>query len=341
MPRLQRYRWAEWANKAAQRIIITDRPEAIAVDTETTGLGFHDEAFCVTAAWRRPNGALQSAYFSLEHGDYIKAAITDVLAHVPTWVFHNSKFDLQKLLYAGLITEDELDAHAFEDTEAIYHLEDENRRKALKSLAREVLGEETNEEKVLAKVRRQLGLKKADGFEYLPREVLVPYAVKDAEFTLRLYEQGKPALQAPELLALYEQEIQLTRVLLRMESNGLGVDTDYLEERVGEYAVRTMRQYTRIVELSGNEELNVNAPAQVREAFLNRGIKLPDTKKDTLAALDDDLARSLLEYRQDSKAYSAWLRPLLDEQRDGVAHPWIRQHGTRTGRTSSGTFQED
>ena len=71
----------------------------IAVDTETTGVGFYDEPFCATVTWRAPEGELKSAYISLEDEDREEGIdhIRAILGLVHTWVFHNAKFDLQKL----------------------------------------------------------------------------------------------------------------------------------------------------------------------------------------------------------------------------------------------------
>ena len=46
-----------------------DRPGTLAFDTETTGLAYYDEAFCVTVAWTRPDGSIAGHYFELEHYD--------------------------------------------------------------------------------------------------------------------------------------------------------------------------------------------------------------------------------------------------------------------------------
>jgi DNA polymerase I-like protein with 3'-5' exonuclease and polymerase domains len=51
--------------------------------------------------------------------------------------------------------------------------------------------------------------------------------------------------------------------------------------------------------------------------------------------LDDELARAIVQYRQDMKLYKTYLRGLLAEQKDGVVHPWFNTTVARTGRTSS------
>jgi ribonuclease D len=137
-----------------------DNPLGIAVDTETAGLGFYDSAFCVTIAWYSSDGQLRSHY--LESSDPQIARIVErVLRQTPQLVFHNAKYDLQKLILAGLLDED-ITADRIHDTEALAHLQDEHQRLSLKSLAREVLGLETDEEAALGAWFKEKKIKKED-----------------------------------------------------------------------------------------------------------------------------------------------------------------------------------
>ena len=339
MPRLARYKYGAWAKDILVRTIGVD---AIAIDTETSGLGFHDAAFCATLTWRDPkNGELRSGYISLEDDDHrCWSSLTAILARTPTWIFHNAKFDLQKLILVGAISAGQLEKHTIHDTQEIWHLIDENERKALKWLAGTVLRESTNEAAVLRKVRRKLGLTKDDGFQHIPREFIVPYAMKDTGFTYRLFEIGMRRLEAvgdPDLLALYRREIDVGLVLLRMEANGLALDMPYLEATTAEYGARVMEGWQTIVDLTGKPDLNPQSPAQLKVAFEERGIYLDSTAVSELRGLNDELADAILAYRSDKKIHTTYLAGLLREQRDGLVHPWFNLAGARTGRMSSGS----
>jgi DNA polymerase I-like protein with 3'-5' exonuclease and polymerase domains len=320
-----------------------DAPACVAVDTETTGLGFYDTPFCATLSWRSQGGSLHSAYVSLE-GDERELGIQELreaLATVDVWVFHNAKFDLQKLRLIGALPDAWQSWVVMEDTQVIAALTNENERKKLKHLARVVLGEETDEEEVLKVVRRKLKLTKDDGFFHIPREVLVPYAIKDTEFTLRLFEKMKP--QLPEdVLGAYDREIDATLVLLDMEANGIALDLDYLRRTTSEYGVKVMEGWGRLTELTGITDPKMpNSPKQLTEAFAARGIHLDSTAEPELAKLgDDELATTLLQYRSDKKMHKTYLKALLDEQRDGVVHPWFNVIQARTGRMSSSSASQ-
>jgi DNA polymerase I-like protein with 3'-5' exonuclease and polymerase domains len=239
---------------------------------------------------------------------------------------------------------------------------DENNTKGLKDLAVRVLGyDDTIEVEVksgknkgqmkkvpreqhqLNAVRRKLGLKKEDGYHLLPRDVLIPYALRDTDFTLQLYEVLMPKLEDKNdeaLLQLYRDSMRLKRVLLRMEQDGFALDVPYTAETASEYGVRVMKKWDLVTELVGDPDFNPRSPAQVMAAFERRGIVLEDTQVKTLAKLDDDLARALLEYRSDFKIHTTYLLGLLREQRNGIIHPHFNDDGARTGRMSSSSAKE-
>ena len=308
----------------------------LAVDTETTGVAFFDIPLIVTTAESDVDG-VHTEFYTLPDDTQ---EVRDRIAHTDELVFHNAKFDLQKLALAGILDVDVLEPARVWDTECLAQLLDENRRKGLKFLARELLGEETDEEEVIRKERRRLKLTKADGYDKLPREVVEPYARKDAEFTIRLHDLLRPQVESSENLSrLNRLEQRLTFTLLRMETRGMGVEVGYVEATAREYASKALALELAIRDVVGSEEFNPNSPKQVTEAFLGRGIELESTDKATLAGMDDPLGGQLLELRTLKKMHGTYLKAILDEQRDGILHPSYRQHGTRTGRMSSGAAE--
>jgi DNA polymerase I-like protein with 3'-5' exonuclease and polymerase domains len=322
--------FAELAQEGYSRWL-EEGPSLIAVDTETEGVAFYDRPFCVTIAW----GGV-GHYFELSKYDS-SDMVREILSCASTWLFHNAKFDLQKLILSGIIEYDELSYDRFEDTEGLAHLLDEHRRKGLKVLARELLGEETDEEEVLKKVRREMKLKKSDGYHVLPREVVIPYAIADVVLTERLFNKLRPQLDRfPDLVELYGLEREVTLVLLAMESAGMALDMKYLDKTTKEYALEAVKTELDIRDLVRSEEFNPNSPKQVIEAFEKRGVSLEKTDADTLETLDDPLAEKILHLRSTRKTHGTYLTSLQEEQRDGLVHPWFRQYNTRTGRFASG-----
>ena len=321
----------------------SDKPNTVAVDTETTGVAFFDEPFCVTVAWDDANGGtipLESHYLELgEPG--VDSVVDEILSSAEHLVFHNAKFDIQKLILSGHLERSEVFPDHLEDTEACAHLLDEHQLKGLKKLAKELLDEDAEETEDIKAARRELKLKKSDGYHLLPRDVLIPYAVKDAEYTLRLYRLLKPQIEAvPDLAQLYRAEMELTLVLLDMEAKGIGVDVVYAEAAAKEYNRKILAQTLLIQEITGNEDINPNSPKQIKEAFEELGVELDSTDKLALRHIEHPLAGALLTLRTLSKMHGTYLKPIVEEQRDGVMHPWFRQHKTRTGRMASGGVED-
>lgn len=302
-----------------------------ALDTETTGLGFWDTAFCVSEAFRSDGELISNVYYLPD---------PDASWECKELVFHNAKFDVQKLVLAGAI-EPPLDWAQIHDTECLSHLVNEQQPKALKRLAKELLGLDTDEQEVLRTARRKLGLKKADGYDALPREVLEPYALKDAEFTLLLFEHLWPMVEADaDLLRLYREEQELMGVLYDMEQCGLGVDMKYVNDYTKELAGSILKLDLHLRDLTGDENFNPNSPIQVKKALAERGLTLESTKKDVLKQVDDELVEVLLQLRHDSKLYSSYFKPLQAEVRDGILHPNHKQWGTKGRRFSAGATDE-
>lgn len=311
----------------------------LAIDLETTGLEWDDKAFLVSTAIRSETGEIRSQTWNIP-GETEPLAFW--LSNVGPMVFHNAKFDLQKLLLAGVLVRDGLHPNQIEDTEALAHLLDEHQLKGLKLLARTYLHEETIEaqeireaKKVVAK-ERKLKLREIS-YDMLPRDVVCRYALKDAEYTLRLYELFKPQLeQYADLTQLYRDEMELTLVLLDMEAQTMKLDVDYLDAKTKEYATAALAKELEIRDMVGEESFNPNSPKQVLEAFALIGIELKATNKVALREVDTPLGNAILELRRLRKLHGTYLLGLQQERHGGeYVHLNFVQHGPSTGRMAS------
>jgi DNA polymerase I-like protein with 3'-5' exonuclease and polymerase domains len=308
--------------------------------------------------------AVESAYFELFKYD-ASEAVREILSGSLTWVGHNLKFDVQKTLLDGLTPAEVIDLAEWHDTEGLAHLDNEHRPKRLKDLAVSVLGYDdvievelkskpgafkkvSREKYELDEVRRKMGLKQADGYEVLPRAVILPYALKDAEFTIQLYDQLRPRVSRfDDLEGLYSQEMEVSRVLLDMEGRGLAVDVDRVNAKVKEYTKRVLMHEMKIETIVGRPvgkdmkggEFNPASNPQLRSFFTEAGFERDSYDAENLAQIDHPLAAALLEYRDDAKMLSTYLLPIQNETVDGILHPSFRQHGTVTGRMSSGASE--
>ena len=71
----------------------------LAVDTETTGVAFFDIPVIVTTAESDVDG-VHTEFYTLPDDTQ---EVRDRIAHTDELVFHNAKFDLQKLALAGIL----------------------------------------------------------------------------------------------------------------------------------------------------------------------------------------------------------------------------------------------
>jgi len=332
-----------------------------------------------------------------EHGapEFVRA----VLNHAERHALHNGKFDLRMLENAGVWTPDQWGGTYFDDTEALAHLDDEHRPKKLKKLAVSVLGEsdivqvpkrrhlvidgekqyDEKGKKVMepyldpqpredyevgmAKewAKRKYGLASVDdvGYDLLPRGTIVPYAIKDAVFTLRLAGALYPRIvRDPELFALYEREVfNTTRgAAMQMERAGMAVRTDYLAEQVKAYRKKCYAHELAIERMVGKPVRTGKIAPKERADYFNPGSSSPDAANflaaagfergsydaENLRGINHPLADLLLVYRKDVKLLDGYLVALAKETgEDGIFHPSLRYHGTVSGRTSAGAERGD
>jgi len=167
-----------------------------------------------------------------------------------TKVFHNAAYDITCLWHWGIKC-----CPPFEDTMVMASIVNENfSSKKLKDLAKNYLKVDCNENEELKKVKKKIcnerGIK-ADEFQYdmIPPEILYPYALKDTEYTLKLFYLFYKPL-AP-YRKLYEMEMRLIPIIVDMQLNGITLDREFLEEKIIKFG--SERHY---VHLECLEELN-------------------------------------------------------------------------------------
>ena len=152
-----------------------------------------------------------------------------------------------------------------------------------------------------------------------------------------------------------DTEMDITRILWRMERYGLGVDIEYLNSKIPEISIE-IDKVTRDINRMVGKPVNVDAPKQLSELFFGdktcggmglKALKLTksgaqaSTNKDVLNALDEagvELASMVLRARKLNKIRSTYLttlKALAEYYEDGRIHPNFHQHGARTGRFST------
>jgi DNA polymerase-1 len=171
-----------------------------------------------------------------------------------------------------------------------------------------------------------------------------------ADVTLRLARALRKEVEDEDgLIHVYDTiDLPLMPVLARMESAGVKIDTAAL----GRMAVELEKQCdvrSREIHIIAGVEFNVNSPKQLGEVLFNKlGLRKPvkygkgktiSTAVDVLEelAIEHEIARKVLEFRQLSKLKSTYVDslPTLVDPDTGRVHTTFNPVGTATGRLSS------
>ena len=181
-----------------------------------------------------------------------------------------------------------------------------------------------------------------------PEEVY-RYACEDADITLRLVEPLQKAMREAGVEEVFRRiEMPLMPVLMRMERNGVRIDTDALHDIERQFQQRLQGIETEIYELAGHEFL-ISSPRQVGEVLFDE-LKLSEKAKKTkkgqystgeevlqTLAPKHPIVGKILAHRALKKLLSTYVEalPRLINPATGHIHTSFNQAVTATGRLSS------
>jgi len=310
----------------------------IAVDTETTGLHWWRTEVCVVSfAWAGGSTALWIPVAERRPDSPMARLLTE-LFNYPTnrVIFWNAKFDFHHIRSTFGVESSSWDS--FHDAMIMCHLLDENRRMALKVRVKEDLGIDPIEEKQLKLHMRR---NKLTTYDEIPLDILLPYAVKDAEFTLMFYAKYFSDVRE-YFLEVYDLERKSLMVLMEMERHGVLIDRPYLESVQVQLLTELDDLDLSIKNLIG-DELNINSPKQLADFFFRKeglapikmGKNHESVDVSVLEQLKHPLAEQLVSYRKKFKLANTYVAPMLEMLDDnGRLHCSYNQVGAKTGRMS-------
>ena len=265
---------------------------------------------------------------------------------------HNANYDMTVLANYGINVE----RIAF-DTMIAAHLCGRTRTSiGLKPLALSLLHEDmTPIEDLIGRGRNQITMDKVEIAK------AADYAAADADMTYRLVDVFEKELEENNLRVTFDTlEMPLVPVLVKMQRDGVAIDTDALAPMSVEMGEQIDAIRQSMYDTVGHE-FNLNSPKQLGDVLFNE-LYLPPTRKTpsggftTNAAALDGLKEFLdsgnaegvdpkayqvldmvLEYRQLSKLKSTYVDalPTLVNPNTGRIHTEFKQTGSDTGRLSS------
>jgi len=325
-----------------------EQADLFAFDTETTSLDYGKAeivgvSFAVTAG--------QAAYVPVAHEypgapeqlgrEHVLEALRPLLEsprHAK--LGQNLKYDSHVLANHGItlrgIAHDTmLESYVLDSTATKHNLDD---------MAKTYLGVTTiHYEDVAGKGAKQIP------FQEVAVEQAAPYAAEDADITMRLHQLLSGRLeQQPSLQQLYQDiEMPLLPVLVRIERNGVLIDTDMLARQSLELANQIIAIEQHAHDMAGGH-FNLGSPKQIQEILFEQ-LKLPVLKKTPKGqpstdegvlqelAADYPLPELILEHRGLSKLKSTYIDklPMQIDPKTGRIHTSYHQAVAATGRLSS------
>lgn len=174
------------------------------------------------------------------------------------------------------------------------------------------------------------------------------YGALDTVLTMRLFDlfYDKCGIGKPYSIP-YELEMNVRKIVTRMELNGARVDLDYSKQKYEELVTYTeqVKDWVR----STYNGTAVTSNIQLVRLFESLGANITETTpsgqksmtKDQLKMLVRDgspeiqnLAQTVLQQRKADKLASSYFLNFLDKNIDGIVHPSVKTLGARTGRMS-------
>ncbi len=250
-------------------------------------------------------------------------------AKYDTHVFANAGLRLEGIVHDTMLESYVLEAHRAHDLGSL----------ALRHLQRPTVAYED----VCGKGAKQIGFDEVDVGR------ATGYSAEDAEVTLAVHETLWPRICADTgLRYIYESiEIPVSRVLYRMERNGVRVDPDRLRRQSAELAVRISQLEQDAYALAG-QPFNLASPKQIGELLFGKlGLPVvkktpsgaPSTDEDVLEKLAEDfpLPKTLLEHRALAKLRSTYCEklPAMVNADTGRVHTTYGQSIAVTGQLAS------
>ncbi len=313
----------------------------IGLDTETTGLDPHTSKLRLLQLATDQNSYIFDC-FRLSP-EQLAPLLEIITAPQPIKIAHNAKFDWKFLhRHLGVRMNGIFDTYL---ASVLASAGDENDRHGLEPVVGRYLNQSLNKDAQLSNWAGELSQHQ---IQYAARDaqVLVPLREKlqdklaelDLLVTAELEFAAVPAIAGMELAGVYLDE-ELWKALLQRMTVERDAIADELQQVLGAGAAQ-MNLFGEV------EPINLDSPAQVKEALTRIGIPVEDTREWTLSKLakDHPIVAKLLEHRGLSKNLSSFGANILEyvNPATGRLHADFRQLGTPTGRitTSSPSLQQ-
>jgi DNA polymerase-1 len=193
----------------------------------------------------------------------------------------------------------------------------------------------------------EIALPKEVSFELFPVEKFVSRMRDTLETTYEVYQKISNEGNYQDIKKVYESiELLMVKILIKMETHGIMVDKQYIENLRKEIEEEINSIKHKIFELAGFE-FNLNSPKQIAFVLFEK-LKLPPIKKKKTGYSTDEevlitlenvhpIVSLILKHRELEKLKNTYLEPISQyiNPSTGRIHTTFNITGTVTGRLSS------
>ena len=318
------------------------KQEIVAFDTETEGLNaLETDIVGISFSWQKGIGY----YLPIKNNKPVHEKSFEILR--PFFestdivkVGHNIKFDIQVLHKYNVKV-----SSPIYDTMVAHYLINPDMRHSLDTLSESYLNySPISIESLIGKTgKNQISMRDVS------IDKITNYASEDADITLQLKGIFDKEIEVNNLNKIfYDIEIPMISVLSEMETEGIKIDTSYLEKLDKEFEEDLGKLKKEIFKKSG-EEFNLNSPKQLGEILFDK-LKLVSkpkktktgqysTSEEVLSSLANDhkIIEDILEWRSLDKLQNTYVKSLPNEVSSltNRVHSSFNQTVTTTGRLSS------
>ena len=318
------------------------KQEIVAFDTKTEGLNaLETDIVGISFSWQKGIGY----YLPIKNNKSAHEKSFEILR--PLFesteiikVGHNIKFDIQVLHKYNVKV-----SSPIYDTMVAHYLINPDMRHNLDTLSESYLNYSpiSIESLIGKKGKNQISMRDVS------IEKITDYASEDADITLQLKSIFDKEIEVNNLSKIfYDIEIPIINVLSEMETEGIKIDTSYLEKLDKEFEEDLEKLKKEIFKKSG-EEFNLNSPKQLGEILFDK-LKLVSkpkktktgqysTSEEVLSSLANDhkIIEDILEWRSLDKLQNTYVKSLPNEVSSltNRVHSSFNQTVTTTGRLSS------
>jgi DNA polymerase-1 len=324
-------------------------------DTETTSLDpFAAKLLGIAFSWN----AHEAWYLPLSPNEEISQPLRTIFASSSEKIGHNLKYDLAILQQQGIACNG-----PYFDTMLAHSLLHPDQRHSMDRLAEAYFqyapikfsdiatpnAPAAASDDLFAYAASQPANKKDLSVAHIPVEILAEYAAEDADITWQLAQRLREELTQSGQNSVFQTiESPLLPVLVRMEQQGIALDTAGLKEIGLELQTAIDSLTTRIHEQAGGT-FNINSPKQLGDILFTKLQLAEKAKKTTTGQFKTDEATLLslegahpiiadiLEYREASKLKSTYVDALPGhiQPKTGRIHTTFHQLVAATGRLAS------